>query len=185
MLSHKIPILTKLRRNLPVGRGKLKNLRGLGEMTLFLSTRKNKIDKKGRVSIPARFRSILSERGFGSVVLFPSFEGDALNGCDMGVMEGLLEKIGGFDPFSEDRESDADALMAEAVELPIDADGRVVVPVEMLAEIGIEGECVFVGRGDSFQIWEPSAFEARMNAVKERARKKRARSAEMKGNDND
>lgn len=93
----------------------------------------------------------------------------------MGVMEGLLEKIGGFDPFSEDRESDADVLMAEAVELSIDGDGRIMVPAHMVEQIGLNGECVFAGRGDSFQIWRPDAFEARMKEVKERARQKRQR----------
>jgi len=152
-------------------------------MALFLSTIQNKIDKKGRVSVPARFRSILSERGYNSIVLFPSFEGDAINACDMGVMEGLLEKIGGFDPFSEDRESDADALMAEAIDLPIDGDGRITIPSALTEEIGIEDLCVFVGRGDSFQIWAPEAYEERRKAVKERARLKRAKRYKAEASD--
>jgi len=142
-------------------------------MALFLSTHRNKIDKKGRVSVPARFRSILEERGYKTVVLFPSFEGRAINACDMGVMETLLERVGGFDPFSEDRESDADVLTAEAVELSIDGDGRIIIPADLLAPLNLDGECVFVGRGDSFQIWRPADFDVRMKAVKERARQKR------------
>jgi len=152
-------------------------------MALFLSTIQNKIDKKGRVSVPARFRSILSDRGYNSVVLFPSFEGDAINACDMGVMEALLEKIGGFDPFSEDRESDADALMAEAIELPIDSDGRITIPLSLTDEIGISDQCTSVGRGDSFQIWAPEPFEKRIKEVKERARLKRAKGPKREASD--
>lgn len=148
-------------------------------MSLFLSTHKNKIDKKGRVSVPARFRSNLVGRGFETVVLFPDIESNCINACDMGVMEGLLAKIGGFDPFSEDRESDADVLMAEAVELSIDGDGRIMVPATMMEQVGFDGECLFVGRGDSFQIWRPAEFEARMKAVKERARQKRQRGSSI------
>ncbi|MEH6495435.1 MAG: hypothetical protein V7740_06800 [Pseudomonas marincola] len=154
-------------------------------MALFLSTHTNKIDKKGRVSVPARFRSILTERGYAAIVLFPSFEGNAINACDMGVMEGLLERIGGFDPFSEDRESDADVLMAEATELPIDGDGRIIIPLTMLEQLGIEGECIFAGRGDSFQIWRPADFEDRMKAVKERARLKRKSGGSLGGASNE
>ena len=154
-------------------------------MALFLSTHTNKIDKKGRVSVPARFRSILTERGYGAIVLFPSFEGNAINACDMGVMEGLLERIGGFDPFSEDRESDADVLMAEATELPIDGDGRIIIPLTMLEQLGIEGECIFAGRGDSFQIWRPADFEDRMKEVKERARLKRSSGGSLGGANNE
>ncbi|MEH6403055.1 MAG: hypothetical protein V7750_06755 [Sneathiella sp.] len=146
-------------------------------MALFLSKYENKIDKKGRVSVPARFRSVLADSGNSSVVLFSSFDGDSINACGMEVMEGLLEKIGAFDPFSEDREADADVLMAESVELPIDGDGRIVIPLDMLAAAEIEGSCLFAGRGDSFQIWQPKAFEARMKEAKERARAKRAKSA--------
>ncbi len=148
-------------------------------MALFLSKFTNKIDKKGRVSVPARFRSVLTDKGFSSIVLFPTFDSDALNACDMDVMENLLQKIGGFDPFSEDRESDADVLMAESVELPIDGDGRIVVPLDLLKQVGIDGTCVFAGRGDSFQISAPEAFEARMKSAKERARAKRAKSAQI------
>lgn len=148
-------------------------------MSLFLSTHKNKIDKKGRVSVPARFRSNLVGRGFETVVLFPDFESNCINACDMGVMEGLLAKIGGFDPFSEDREADADVLMAEAIELSIDGDGRIMVPANMMEQVGFDGECLFVGRGDSFQLWRPAEFEERMKAVKERARQKRQRGSSV------
>lgn len=146
-------------------------------MTLFLSTFVNRIDKKGRVSVPARFRAILSERGSSAVVVFPTVNGDAIEACAMSVMEQLLEKIGGFDPFSEDRESFADAIMTEAVELPIDGDGRIMLPEAILAGAGIDGQCAFVGRGDSFQIWNPEAFKLRLAQSKERARQKRLTSS--------
>lgn len=152
-------------------------------MALFLSTFVNKIDKKGRVSVPARFRAILSENGPSSVVVFPTVNGDAIEACAMNVMEGLLEKIGGFDPFSEDRESFADAIMTEAVELPIDGDGRIMLPESILKGAGIDGQCAFVGRGDSFQIWNPDAFKQRLSQSKERARRKRLESSAISDTD--
>lgn len=148
-------------------------------MALFLSSYTNKIDKKGRVSVPARYRSILADKGFASVVLFPTINGDAINACDMDVMEKLLSDLGGFDPYSQERDADADVLMTESVELSIDGDGRITVPLDMLQEVGIDGQCIFAGRGDSFQIWQPKAFEASLAAAKERARAKRARRASM------
>ncbi|TNE33634.1 MAG: division/cell wall cluster transcriptional repressor MraZ [Alphaproteobacteria bacterium] len=147
-------------------------------MALFLSTYVNKVDKKGRVSVPARFRSVLAGKGYESVIIFPTVNGDAIDACGMDVMEGLLEKIGGFDPLSEDRESYADVLMSDAVELSIDGDGRIVIPEEMLNAAGIDGTCAFVGRGDSFQIWQPEAFEARKKIARERTQARRAKGAE-------
>ncbi|MEX0583345.1 MAG: hypothetical protein WD185_06715 [Sneathiella sp.] len=148
-------------------------------MALFLSTYVNKVDKKGRVSVPARFRAILAAKGFDSVVLLPTVKGDAIDACGMDVMERVMEKIGGFDPFSEDRESYADALMSDAIELPIDGDGRIMVPLDMLENAGIDGQCAFVGRGDSFQLWQPAAFEVRKKQARTRAAKKRASSSEL------
>lgn len=150
-------------------------------MALFLSTYVNKIDKKGRVSVPARFRSVLAGNGFDSVVLLPTINGDAIDACGMDVMERLLEKIGGFDPLSEDRESYADALMSDAIELPIDGDGRIMIPLDMLKNAGIDGQCAFVGRGDSFQIWQPDAFEVRKKEARARAAGKRAASSRSDG----
>ena len=156
-------------------------------MALFLSTYVNKIDKKGRVSVPARFRAILADKGFESVVLLPTINGDAIDACGMDVMEGLLEKIGAFNPLSEDRESFADALMSDAVELVIDGDGRIMIPADMLRNANIDGQCAFVGRGDSFQIWQPEAFEVRKKEARARAVNQRANSSnvKMEGGGND
>ncbi len=143
-------------------------------MALFLSSYTNKIDKKGRVSVPARYRSILADNGYASVVLFPTINGDAINACGMDVMEKLLSDMGAFDPFSPERDAAADVLMTESVELPIDGDGRIVIPLDLLEDVGINGQCVFAGRGDSFQIWQPEAFERSLAAAKELARAKRA-----------
>jgi len=152
-------------------------------MALFLSTYVNKVDKKGRVSVPSRFRSVLTGKGFESIVLFPTVNGDAIDACGMDVMENLLEKIGGFDPLSEDRESYADVLMSDAIELSVDGDGRIMVPLDMLEEAGIEvgGQCAFVGRGDSFQIWNPAAFATRKKMARERTRNRRAAGAKADG----
>lgn len=154
-------------------------------MALFLSKFTNKIDKKGRVSVPARFRSALAAKGFASVVLFPTINGDAINACGMDVMEELLQRMGGFDPYSEEQDSDAEVLMAESVELPIDGDGRIVIPLDMLADAGISGSCVFAGRGDSFRIWQPEAYEVNAAQAKEKARAKRAARAAEKGRADD
>jgi transcriptional regulator MraZ len=175
MISHIIPFFGNLNSKKSEMTGQKGDFRGvLAAMALFLSTYVNKIDKKGRVSVPARFRSVLVENGLESVVLFPTVNGDAIDGCGMDVMEKLLEKIGSFDPLSEDRESFADVLMSDAVELSFDGDGRIMIPAEMLENAGIDGQCAFVGRGDSFQIWQPEAFMLRKKEAQARARTRRA-----------
>ena len=41
--------------------------------TMFLSSFENKIDKKGRVSVPATFRSHLNSMGYNGFISYPSF----------------------------------------------------------------------------------------------------------------
>lgn len=143
-------------------------------MALFLSKYENKIDKKGRVSVPARFRSVLMEKGFSTVILLPTIDGDAITACGMDVMLQMQESMGPYDPYSAEQDSDMGALMTDSHELPIDGDGRIVVPLELLEKAGITDRCVFAGRGRDFQLWEPEAFDANMDVMRARARVKKA-----------
>ena len=48
---------------------------------MFLSTYENKLDKKGRVSVPASFRSHLSNLGYNGVICYPSFNNTSIEAC--------------------------------------------------------------------------------------------------------
>ena len=54
---------------------------------MFLSSYENKIDKKGRVSVPASFRSFLTTQGYNGFVSYPSFSNPALECCTQERME--------------------------------------------------------------------------------------------------
>jgi len=58
-------------------------------MALFVGTVVNKVDRKGRVSVPASFRSTLAGQSFGGIVPFPSFKQKALECCAIDFMEQL------------------------------------------------------------------------------------------------
>ena len=62
--------------------GKLKNKRIKRFLSkMFLSSFENKIDKKGRVSVPATFRSHLNSIGYNGFISYPSFNHQALEAC--------------------------------------------------------------------------------------------------------
>ena len=51
--------------------------RALGEeVELFFSTFVNKVDRKGRVSVPATFRAAVADQSFPGIIVFPSFKYD-------------------------------------------------------------------------------------------------------------
>ena len=129
-------------------------------MSLFLSSYENRLDTKGRVSVPASFRASVSGEKFAGVVLFRSFTHNCIEGMTMSRMEQMAtatDKMGIFDSELDDLTA---MLFADARELSFDVTGRIVIPADMLAHAGITDRAVFVGRGNSFQIWNPDAFRA-------------------------
>ena len=60
---------------------------------MFLSSFENKIDKKGRVSVPATFRSHLNSMGYNGFISYPSFNHAALEACSQDRIEKLSNTI--------------------------------------------------------------------------------------------
>ena len=72
---------------------------------MFLSSFENKIDKKGRVSVPATFRSHLNSMGYNSFISYQSFNHAALEACSQDRIEKLSATIDSLNPFEEKRDS--------------------------------------------------------------------------------
>lgn len=130
-------------------------------MALFLSTHTNKVDAKGRVSVPAVFRAALAEQSFQGVVLIPSNKFAALEGFGMNMMQEISTRLDRFDLFSDTQDDLAATIFANATPLAFDDTGRIGLPKELLAHAGITDTAVFAGLGNKFQIWEPNAFAER------------------------
>jgi MraZ protein len=128
-------------------------------MALFVGKHVNKVDTKGRVSVPKPFRSVLQSRGLSSLYVYPRFKQDALEACDEEFMQRLSQSLDDLDLFSDDQDDLASVILSNACELSFDPEGRIVLPPELANYADIKGEALFVGQGPRFQIWKPSAFE--------------------------
>tara|TARA_B100001564_G_C20498685_1_gene605122 strand:+ start:340 stop:786 length:447 start_codon:yes stop_codon:yes gene_type:complete len=135
---------------------------------MFLSSYENKLDKKGRVSVPASFRSNLSNLGYNGFVTYPSFNHNALEGCSQERIEKLSNTIDTLNPFEEKRDYFATSVLSESVNLQFDTEGRVLIPEKLLNYAKIKQNILFVGLGKTFQIWSPILFDK----FKDLARKK-------------
>ena len=127
-------------------------------MSLFLSSYENRLDTKGRISVPASFRASVVNENFAGVVLYRSFTNNCIEGMTMSRMEQMAnatDKMGVFDSGLDDLSA---MLFADARQLAFDVTGRIVIPSDLLKHAGITDTAVFVGRGNSFQIWNPAAF---------------------------
>jgi len=126
---------------------------------MFLSSYENNIDKKGRVSVPASFRSHLITMGYNGFISYPSFNHTALEACSQDRIEKLSDSIDSLNPFEEKRDYFATSVMSESVSLQFDTEGRVSFTEKLLDHAKIKNNILFVGLGKTFQIWEPKIFE--------------------------
>ena len=126
---------------------------------MFLSSYENKIDKKGRVSVPATFRSHLNSMGYNGFISYPSFNHSALEACSQERIEKLTITIDSLNPFEEKRDFFATSILSESENLQFDTEGRVSLSDKLLIHAKIKNNVLFVGLGKTFQIWEPKYFE--------------------------
>lgn len=128
-------------------------------MKLFLSTYRNRIDKKGRVSVPAAFRNIVTNQEFQGIVAYSSLMNGCIEACGVERITKMHAHMETLDPFSEERDAFATTLFGESVQLGFDSEGRVMLPQHLLEEADISNEAIFVGKGEIFEIWQPERFE--------------------------
>tara|TARA_Y100001970_G_scaffold214531_1_gene262345 strand:+ start:257 stop:721 length:465 start_codon:yes stop_codon:yes gene_type:complete len=126
---------------------------------MFLSSYENKLDKKGRVSVPATFRSYLTSMGYNGFISYPSFNHTALEACSQDRIEKLSNTIDTLNPFEEKRDYFATSVLSESVSLQFDTEGRVSFTDKLLSHAKLKSNILFVGLGKTFQIWEPKLFE--------------------------
>ena len=140
---------------------------------MFLSSYENKLDKKGRVSVPATFRSHLSSLGYSGFISYPSFNYSALEACSQDRIEKLSKLIDSLNPFEEKRDFFATSILSESVNLQFDTEGRVSLSEKLIKHAKIKNNILFVGLGKTFQIWEPNIFEKFKIEAKKKAYKNR------------
>ena len=125
----------------------------------FLSTYNNKIDAKGRVSMPASFRDIITKTDETSVIIYKSLKKKCLEGSTKSYIEKIQERLETFDMFSSEKDAFETAIFAESVCLEIDKDGRINIPKQYTQFANIENNAFFVGKGSKFEIWKPEEYE--------------------------
>tara|TARA_B100000686_G_scaffold18813_1_gene17348 strand:+ start:110 stop:565 length:456 start_codon:yes stop_codon:yes gene_type:complete len=126
---------------------------------MFLSIYENKLDKKGRVSVPASFRSYLSNLGYNGVVCFPSFNNHSIEAWSQDRIEKISNAIDSLNPFEEKKDYFSTSILSESTNLQFDSEGRILLTQKLLKHAKIRNSMLFVGQGKTFQIWEPTAFE--------------------------
>ena len=133
----------------------------------------NKIDRKGRVSVPKPFRDTLTGQQLAGIHVFPSFKYAALEALSEAFFNRVVDSLESLDLFSDDQD-DLATIVENTHALPYDTEGRVLLPKHLLKHANLSTEATFVGRGGRFLIWEPGAYELQRSRAFERARSRGA-----------
>ena len=131
-------------------------------MDRFVSNTTSRLDAKGRVSIPASFRSVLARDGFAGLFCYPALDQPAVDAGGQALLAEIEALVNRFPPYSGEREEFLVALYGRSETVTIDTEGRVVLPEELKSHAGITDAVAFVGLGHKFQIWEPQRFRAHL-----------------------
>ncbi len=132
---------------------------------MFLSRNTNMLDAKGRISVPADFRSVVAANGqqgsnvFDGIIVWPSFDGPYLEGGGMALLLDYQALLENMDPYDDARIAFERAIFAESRRLPFDANGRVSLPKELADYAQLNGQVTFIGLGRRFEIWNPKKYE--------------------------
>ena len=135
----------------------------------------HKVDSKGRVSVPAPFRRVLEdgdpEFKTGSNPNFVIVYGGVKTPCleaytikSISIVDQLISKL---PRFSREREILERFINTQSLYIQLDENGRIVLPPKLKAFIGLEGEAIFAGMGEKFQIWEPKTYESELQLLQD------------------
>jgi MraZ protein len=141
-------------------------------MTHFMGTFTGKLDRKGRVSVPAAFRGALERLGTLELVLRLSHRDPCIEAWPLPAFEKMAGGLDQLDVFSDAHDDLSMSLFADAFPMKPDGEGRVVLPQELIDHAGLSEAVTFMGLRTSFQIWEPEAARKRIEAARQRARER-------------
>jgi len=140
-------------------------------LAVFLSTYVNKIDRKGRVSVPAAFRAALIAISAKGIVAYRAVKLAAIEASGLDRAEDLSRRIDRLPELSDERDA-LSAILGDLQPLDFDGEGRIVLPADLSRHASLSDAAVFVGRGPTFQIWEPERFRQHQEEMRARIRER-------------
>lgn len=139
-------------------------------MHRFVSNSTNRLDAKGRVSIPAPFRAVLARDGFEGLYVHPALDTPALDAGGNALLDEIDAFLSTLSPYSDERDQLSTALFGTSEILKVDTEGRVILTESVKTHAGITDAVTFVGLGHKFQLWEPERFRAHLEAARAKVR---------------
>jgi len=127
-----------------------------------------KVDGKGRVSIPAGFRRVLEAgdpdwvegKSPEFVIVYGDHRRAYLECYTITAANEVDDQIAALPRGSNERRMLEKLFNGQSLPATIDDTGRIVLPQKLRAKVGLEDMAYFIATGDTFQIWKPETYEA-------------------------
>ena len=152
-------------QDIPGGREQRSQAHRASKRPLHVSFRGNcvhAVDDKGRVSLPSEFRRVLGERDQRGVVLtnYISEGSRCVEGFGLDAWEDFENRLREKSRFSSKLQRLENFYLSRATEVPIDSNGRILVPTYLRTYAGLEKEVVFTASIHGFRIWDKRVWDA-------------------------
>lgn len=122
---------------------------------MFLGRYQHTLDAKSRLAIPARFREALAE----GLVLTRGID-RCLSLYPMAAWRPLAEKVSALPLSDPDARAFRRLVFAEAADLALDTQGRILIPPELRRYAGLERDALIIGMDSALEIWSPERWQA-------------------------
>lgn len=120
------------------------------------------IDEKGRTSLPAKFREVLSSN-YDERLIVTTFD-NCLWAYPVAEWQAIEEKIAALPQFKPEVKALQRVFVSGAIECPLDKQGRMVVPPVLRDYAGLKKDIVFVGMTKRIEIWAQDKWKNVFNA---------------------
>jgi MraZ protein len=124
---------------------------------MFRGRYHHQIDTKGRLSVPSRFREILST-SFDERLIITNFD-ECLWAYPVPEWQELERKVGALPQFMDEVKALQRAFISAAAECPVDRQGRILIPSSLRDYAGLRKDVVIVGMTRRFELWAGERWE--------------------------
>jgi MraZ protein len=139
-------------------------------MSHFTGTHRAKLDKKGRVSFPAQYRTIFGQIGNNEVYLRRHHRNASIEGFPRSRLDKMAADLAPLNDYSEESEDARLALFADSTLVTYDSEGRFSMPQEHAEYAQLGETIVFAGLGEFFLIMDDAAYQRRIEEARQRNR---------------
>lgn len=133
---------------------------------MFIGKHQVKLDPKGRISVPAKFRESLSIRGSNQLVI--TLWGRCLVAYPMDEWQEVERRARDLDTSQEDVRNFLRIFYANAADCQVDGQGRILIPEHLRTDAGLEKEVLMSGIGVKFEIWNRDRWEQEVQPTQNR-----------------